>query len=74
MKLFDGEPIPLLVRLMSGLMSIPASNADSERGFSCLEKFISDTVNNKFNSGECCHDLIFSEELPKKQLYCIIKK
>ena len=32
MKLFDGESIfPMLVRLMSGLMSIPASNADSER-------------------------------------------
>ncbi len=28
MKLFDGEPrFPLLVRVMSGLMSIPASNA-----------------------------------------------
>ncbi len=41
MKLFDGEPrLPLLARLMSGLMSIPASNADSERVFPCLEKFI----------------------------------
>ena len=43
MKLFDGEPIfPLLVRLMSGLMSIPASNADSERGFSILRKVHTD--------------------------------
>ncbi len=76
MKLFDGEPrLPLLVRLMSGLMSIPASNADSERGFSMLRKVHTDQrlsqkqstrislMTIKFNSEECCHDSIFSEEL-----------
>ncbi len=76
MKLYDGEPrFPLLVRLMSGLMSIPASNADSERGFSMLRKVHTDqrptlkqsTIVSlmaiKFNSEECCHDAIFNEEL-----------
>ncbi len=43
MKLFDGElRLPLLLRLMSCLMSIPASNADSERGFSMLRKVHTD--------------------------------
>ena len=65
----------LLVRLMSGLMLIPASNADSERGFSMLRKVHTDqrptlkqsTIVSlmaiKFNSEECCHDTIFNEEL-----------
>lgn len=79
MKLFDGEPrFPLLVRLMSGLMSIPASNADSERGFSMLRKVHTDQrptlkqstiislMTIKFNSEECCHDSIFNEELLTK--------
>ncbi len=79
MKLFDGEPrLPLLVRLMSGLMSIPASNADSERGFSMLRKVHTDQrlsqkqstiislMTIKFNSDECCHDSIFSEEFLTK--------
>ncbi len=78
MKLFDGEPrFPLLVRLMSGLMSIPASNADSERG-SMLRKVHTDQrpslkqstiislMTIKFNSEECCHDSILSEELLTK--------
>ncbi len=97
MKLFDGEPrLPLLVRLMSGLMSIPATNADSERGFSMLRKVHTDQrptlkqstiisiMTIKFNSEECCHDSIFSEELLTKckkaikliysiNMYCIIK-
>ncbi len=80
MKLFDGElRLPLLVRVMSGLMSIPASNADSERrGFSMLRKVHTDQrlsqrqstiiylMTIKFNSEECCHDSICSEELLTK--------
>ena len=32
-----GQPrFPCLYKLMSGLLTIPASNADSERGFSIL--------------------------------------
>ena len=35
MRCVDGKPrFPLLFKLMSGLLSIPSSNADSERGFS----------------------------------------
>ena len=71
MKLFDGEPrFPMLVRLMSGLMSIPASNADSERVLSMLRKVHTDqrptlqqsTIVSlmaiKFNSEECCHNTV----------------
>ena len=42
-KTLDGEPrFPCLARLMAGLLSIPASNADSERGFSVLIKIHTD--------------------------------
>ena len=41
MKKFDGEPrFGLLFKLMSGLLSIPCSNADSKRGFSMLRKIL----------------------------------
>ena len=37
----DGQSIfGLFCKLMSGLLSIPCSNADSERGFSMLKKKI----------------------------------
>ena len=39
METFSGEArFPNLYKLMSGLLSIPASNADSERGFLMLKK------------------------------------
>lgn len=39
MKCLDDEPrFPLLSKLMAGLLSIPSSNADGERGFSMLRK------------------------------------
>ena len=42
-KAFDGkERFPLLTKLMAGLLSIPVSNADSERGFSILRKIHTD--------------------------------
>ena len=77
----------MLVRLMSGLKSISASNADNEKGFSMLRKVHTDQrpafqqmynlMAIKFNSEECCHNTIFNEELLtmcKKQLYFIDKK
>ena len=37
MKTLDGKQrFPCLSRLMTGLLTIPVSNADSERGFSIL--------------------------------------
>ena len=43
MKTFNGEPrFPKLYQLMAGLLSIPCSNADAERGFSVLRKVHTD--------------------------------
>ena len=43
MKSLDGEPrFPTLFKLMAGLLSIPCSNADAERGFSVLRKIHTD--------------------------------
>ena len=65
----------LLCKLMYGLLSIPASNADSERGFSILRKIHTDQRANldqttivalmsmKFNTDDCCHDIKLSEDL-----------
>ena len=74
MRTFDGEMrFPLLVELITELMSIPSSNADSEWGFSILRTIHTDQrptlkqstlislMSIKFNSEECCHDSIFSE-------------
>ena len=76
MKTFDGEMrFPLLVKLMAGLLTIPCSNADSERGFSVLRRIHTDQrpslkqstiislMSIKFNSEECCHDTILDENL-----------
>ena len=79
-KTLDGElRFPSLFRLMAGLLTIPASNADSERGFSVLRKIhhtdqrpslkpstISSLMAIKFNSEECCYDTPFSPELLSK--------
>ena len=47
MTIFEGQPrFNLLHKLMSGLMSIPVSNADSERGFSILKKIHTDQRSN----------------------------
>ena len=77
MTTFEGQPrFNLLHKLMSGLMSIPVSNADSERGFSILSKIHTDQRSNldqstivalmtiKFNIDNCCLDI----ELPPEQL------
>lgn len=79
MKAFDGEPrFPLLFKLMTGLLSIPSSNADSERGFSMLRKIHTDQRSNldhstvvslmslKFNCDTCCFDSKLPEELLTK--------
>ena len=75
-RTLDGQTrFPFFSRLMAGLLSIPASNADSERGFSMLRKIHTDqrptlkpsTVASlmciKMNSEECCHNSHFNEEL-----------
>ena len=76
LKTLDGHMrFPRLFKLMAGLLAIPVSNADSERGFSILRKIHTDQRSNlsqatiialmslQFNSDECCHDIKFSEEL-----------
>ena len=76
MKTLLGEyRFPNLAKLMAGLLSIPCSNADSERGFSILRKLHTDQRHNldqstlislmsvKFNSDACCHEVKFDNEL-----------
>ena len=74
----DGQPkFPALCKIVMGLLSIPASNANSERGFSILRKIhtdqrsslkqstIIDLMSVKFNSHNCCFDSELSEDLLK---------
>ena len=76
MTTFEGQPrFNLLHKLMSGLMSIPVSNADSELGFSILRKIHTDQRSNhdqstivalmtiKFNIENCCLDIELPPEL-----------
>ena len=78
-KAFDGkERFPLLTKLIAGLLSIPVSNADSERGFSILRKIHTDQrpslkqdtlialMTMKFNAYNDCYDSSFSDELLTK--------
>ena len=75
----EGKPrFPCLYKLMVGLLTIPASNADSERGFSILRKIHTDQRSNlnqstiialmsvKFNCSECCYNSELSEVLLKE--------
>ena len=67
-----------LYRRMSGLLSIPCSNADSERGFSLLRKIHTDQRSSldqstivalmslKFNCDNCCFDVKFDDDLLAK--------
>ena len=79
MTIFDSkERFGLLFKLMSGLLSIPCSKADSERGFSMLRKIHTDQraclgqttmvslMSLKFNCDNWCSDQIFDEELLTK--------
>ena len=74
----DGQPrFPWLCKLMKGLMSIPASNADAERGFSMLRKIHTDQRSNlsqstiialmsiKLNCEDCCIDAELPDDLLK---------
>jgi hypothetical protein len=76
MRTLDGElRFPKFFKLMAGLLSIPCSNADSERGFSILRKIHTDQRSNldqstivsvmslKFNCDNCCFDVKLTEEL-----------
>lgn len=78
-KTLDGHSrFGRLFKLMSGLLSIPCSNADSERGFSVLRKIHTDQrasldqstivalMGVKFNIDDCCTDLTFEQELLSK--------
>ena len=80
-KTLEGEPrFGTLCRLMTGLLTIPCSNADVERGFSILLKIHTDQRSSlshstivslmavKFNSDphSCCYDAKLSEELVSK--------
>ena len=63
---------------MAGLLAIPCSNADAERGFSVLRKIHTDQRANldhstivslmslKFNCDSCCYDAKLPEELLTK--------
>lgn len=79
MLTFNGEPrFSKLFRLMAGLLSIPCSNADAERGFSVLRKVHTDQraslsqstivhlFSVKFNNSSCCFDSELPEELVTK--------
>ena len=70
MLTLDGsQRFPFLSKLIIGLLTIPASNADSERGFSILQKIHTDqranldqpTINAlmsvKYNCDQCCTDI-----------------
>lgn len=74
----DGQPrFHTLCKLMMGLLSIPASNADSERGFSILRKIHTDQRSRlsqstitalmaiKFNNEHCCIDTELPGDLLK---------
>ena len=74
----DGEPrFPSLTKLMMGLLAIPTSNADSERGFSILRKIHTDQRSNlsqstiialmriKFNCEHGCIDSELNNDLLK---------
>ena len=78
MRSLDGKQrFPLLYKLMAGLLTIPSSNADSERGFSMLRKIHTDQRSNldhstvvslmslKFNCDTCCYDTKLTSELLK---------
>ncbi len=66
---------PCLVKLMTSLLTIPVSNADSERGFSMLRKIHTDQrpslsqetlialMTMQFNCLECCYESTFTEKL-----------
>lgn len=79
LRTFDGKMrFEKLFKLMAGLLSIPVSNADSERGFSMLRKIHTDQRSNleqstiislmsmKFNCDDCCCDIKLPRELLQK--------
>ena len=64
-----------LAKLMAGLLAIPSSSVDSERGFSILRKIHTDQRSNldqgtvvtmmslNFNSDDCCHEVQYEQEI-----------
>ena len=63
--LLGGLRFANLAKLIAGLLAIPSSNADSERGFSILRKIHRDQstvvalMSQKFNSDDRCHEVQF---------------
>lgn len=85
MKTLTGEPrFSRLYQLMAGLLSIPCSNADAERGFSVLRKVHTDQraslnqstiislISLKMNNNDCCLDTKFSELLASCKMATIV--
>ena len=75
-KTLSGEPrFSKLHQLMAGLLTIPCSNADAEKGFSVLRKVITDQraslsqstiiklMSIKMNNSDCCIDTELSDDL-----------
>ena len=70
---------------MFGLLTIPCSNADAERGFSILMKMHTDQRSNleqsaiislmmmKFNCDSCCYDVTLNEDLLIKSKKATVK-
>ena len=78
-KTLSGEPrSSKLHQLMAGLLTIPCSNADTERGFSVLRKVHTDQraslsqskiitlMSIKMNNSDCCIDTELSDDLLTK--------
>ena len=78
-KTLSGEPrSSKLHQLMAGLLTIPCSNADAERGFSVLRKVHTDQraslsqstiitlMSIKMNNSDCCIDTELSDDLLTK--------
>ena len=79
MKTFDGQQrFSKLYKLMAGLLSIPSSNADAERGFSILRKIHTDQrptllhstivslLSLKYNNLSSCFETSLPDELISK--------
>ena len=74
MNTMDDKKCFLLLSKLSGLLSIPSSDADSERGFCVLRNLHTDQKSNldhstivslmslKFNYNSCCFDTELSKE------------
>ena len=71
LRTLDGElRFPSLAKLMAGLLTIPASNADSERGFSISRRIYTDQRPTLKQSTICSLMTINSEEYCFETTFC----